>query len=632
MTMLMQNWVVYETCSWRYGVKSMKIDTRFSFKQDEEAVLTWHNELEVVYIVRGTGILQIPEEKLTHTLKPDDIFAINPLKAHTIVPIKGLMYISMYIPEPLIFQLCPGMGKSYFTLYSWVKSQSQLPIYNKLRVAFARVFQVFYKNESPYKLLAHAKTVELLDVMVHHFSSSGENASATDGKNKLLDAITYVHANYSNKLTLKCVATATHLSYTYLSRIFPSYLGQTFTEYLNSVRLYYSGLMLRSGMTIADIADAVGFPTTGAMIQAYKKNHSCTPKEYRQGLMSLSSENEVSVEMDDIETFSTLLSYIQEPPDNIHRQAEVKVKHSLNISAPGRPLKQTWRETVTAGFAKALLFYDVQQQFKHFQSVVKCRYARIQGVFDDDMNIYDEDDKKQPIFNFVLLDEVVDFLLSIDLMPFICFNYMPNKLAKMPVIRHFKARSIVAIPKDYSKWEKLVAATITHLIKRYGAGEVQKWIFTPLYSPEHLPIGKIRTDLYLKAYEISHRVLKRHGITVASPTCHIGSPSVLGWFLEECKAWGCMPDIISLTSLNIESLVDYQSEQITDLNRLPQSRITGDESYIAHKREELIHNIADLGIDNIPLQLNEWNNNFWSHDLANDTCFKSCYILDLFGN
>ena len=121
----------------------------------------------------------------------------------------------------------------------------------------------------------------------------------------------------------------------------------------------------------------------------------------------------------------------------------------MNLSAQGRKLKHTWKNLITIGKAQEGLYADVQQQLIYVQQNCPFRYLRFHGIFDDGMMVYDEDEEGRARYNFRLVDQLFDFMLSIGLKPFVELGFMPSALASDPGRR---CSTEPAIPVRRSRW------------------------------------------------------------------------------------------------------------------------------------------------------------------------------------
>lgn len=98
----------------------------------------------------------------------------------------------------------------------------------------------------------------------------------------LQKAIEYINNNYSKPITLIKVAQSSYVSSSYLSRLFPKYLGNNFIDYLSDVRIEYSKKYLReSNYKTYEIANFVGIEDAHYFSKLFKKYTGLTPSEYK---------------------------------------------------------------------------------------------------------------------------------------------------------------------------------------------------------------------------------------------------------------------------------------------------------------------------------------------------------------
>ena len=73
------------------------------------------------------------------------------------------------------------------------------------------------------------------------------------------------------------------MSKSYFCRIIKEELGCTFTEYVNRLRIERSKVLLRSsGISIAEVACAVGFDDQSYFTRIFKKQTGVAPGKYRE--------------------------------------------------------------------------------------------------------------------------------------------------------------------------------------------------------------------------------------------------------------------------------------------------------------------------------------------------------------
>jgi len=96
-------------------------------------------------------------------------------------------------------------------------------------------------------------------------------------------AVSYVKTNYMRKLTLNEVAEYVLLSPSYFSKIFKEEMHCYFNDYLNSVRVEKSKiLLLTENITLFEIAEIVGFYDQSYFNKVFKKTSGVTPKKFKE--------------------------------------------------------------------------------------------------------------------------------------------------------------------------------------------------------------------------------------------------------------------------------------------------------------------------------------------------------------
>lgn len=155
---------------------------------------------------------------------------------------------------------------------------------------------------------------------------------------------------------------------------------------------------------------------------------------------------------------------------------------NINFNKSVGKLNAMFKECVGAGRANEGLRADWQQQLAYVRKECGFRYIRMHGLLTDDMAVYTEDSKGNPVYNYMYIDVLFVFLQSIGMKPFVELGFMPSALASGSKTI-FWWRGNVTPPKDYGKWEALVRNLTQHFTERYGAEEVKTWYFEVWNEP-----------------------------------------------------------------------------------------------------------------------------------------------------
>lgn len=99
------------------------------------------------------------------------------------------------------------------------------------------------------------------------------------------DAVAFIEANYMRGLELREVADSVYLNEWYFSTQFKKYMGASFSEYLNQVRIRCAKELLREkDLKIYRIAEMVGFQNQAYFSLIFRRMENISPKQYQAGL------------------------------------------------------------------------------------------------------------------------------------------------------------------------------------------------------------------------------------------------------------------------------------------------------------------------------------------------------------
>lgn len=141
---------------------------------------------------------------------------------------------------------------------------------------------------------------------------------------------------------------------------------------------------------------------------------------------------------------------------------------AIDRNAPAQRLPHFWERMVGSGRAVTALRDNYRRNLQEMHDQVGARYVRFDAIFLDELGVYVEDEKGNPVFNFSDVDQISDGRLTQGVRPFIEISLMPRKLCVRETIHPFWYKQNDAPPKDYAKWDQLIHAFAQHLLDRYG--------------------------------------------------------------------------------------------------------------------------------------------------------------------
>ncbi|PZR20719.1 MAG: glycoside hydrolase [Flavobacterium psychrophilum] len=292
----------------------------------------------------------------------------------------------------------------------------------------------------------------------------------------------------------------------------------------------------------------------------------------------------------------------------------------INVNETSGNLNTMYKECIGAGRANEGLRADWQQQLAYVKKECDFKYIRMHGLLTDDMAVYKEDKNGKPEYNYMYIDALFDYLLSIDVKPFVELGFMPSQLASGPKTI-FWWRGNVTPPKDYDKWQALIYNLTKHWTERYGADEVKSWYFEVWNEPNLDGFWAGTQEEYFKLYNYAVK-----GIKAVNKDYKVGGPATAGaaWIPEMiayCKKNNVPIDFASTHSYGVkQGFLDEFGNSGTVLSK-DEMAVSGD---IINSRKQ----IATSSHPNLELHYTEWSASYTPADPIHDSYHEAAYILE----
>lgn len=150
-------------------------------------------------------------------------------------------------------------------------------------------------------------------------------------------------------------------------------------------------------------------------------------------------------------------------------------------------------------------------------------------------NAYREDANGKPVYDWTIVDHIIDTYRARGIRPYLQIGFMPEALSSAPKgtpYQHvwrpgFDYRLIATgwtyPPKDYAKWGELVYQWTLHNIERYGRAEVESWYFEVWNEPNSTFYWQGTPEEFYKLHDYAIAAIRR-----ALPNARVGGPDVAG--------------------------------------------------------------------------------------------------------
>ena len=255
-------------------------------KDFPQVALHWQNSVELVFVKKGMGTVQVGLESMT--AMAGDIFVFAPGVLHGLGQIPGetMEY------ENIIYEvdLLGGSGDLCYRRYLLPLQSGRLSLPHRLtrgHLCYCTVLECLCRLETVnrdrvlgYELQIKGLLLCLLSALVAQ--SDGLPPSENGDTRRLKAVLQYVTAHFADNLTVAEAAAVCQCSPSHFMRWFKQMTGQRFTEYLNIYRLNAAAEALRTtDDTVLTVAERCGFKNLSYFNRAFKASFGLTPREYR---------------------------------------------------------------------------------------------------------------------------------------------------------------------------------------------------------------------------------------------------------------------------------------------------------------------------------------------------------------
>jgi AraC-like DNA-binding protein len=250
-----------------------------------------HSFFEFVYIHQGFSTHYY--NNVTTLLTPGDVFGICPGDVHGYTrPNRTILYNCLFDARALEnemeeLQKLPGVGQ--------ILNMEQPSVWQRIRLdPIARNEAVEYLEMMRLEGLQREKGWELklkslLIQFLVLFSRAFQHSFIDDGLGEyiyaeyMFKALDFIEENYTQSIFVDDIADSVGLSTDYFSRMFKQFTGITPSEYIKNVRLAKATELLREhGVTIASVAEEVGFDDPAYFTRQFKQILGITPSQYQR--------------------------------------------------------------------------------------------------------------------------------------------------------------------------------------------------------------------------------------------------------------------------------------------------------------------------------------------------------------
>lgn len=246
--------------------------------------LHWHEEMELIYVVSGTGSITVQAEHFTVqtgdmvVIAPHNVHSIEQLGDNTMAYFNILFRLSMLDME--YTKLLYGQGRA---IPSYLPKGDTLN--DKLKPMILELILNRKLVNSDYSLMIRSHLCAIVYHIIHDRVEKGEPIiSAHTNYDRLKVVLEYLRENYARETTVEQAAAMCGFSASHFMKLFRELTGTSFAQYVKHLRLDAAAKLLRSsGKRVGEIAEEVGFRNLPYFTRAFTKKYHMSPGNYRKG-------------------------------------------------------------------------------------------------------------------------------------------------------------------------------------------------------------------------------------------------------------------------------------------------------------------------------------------------------------
>lgn len=281
------------------GTRNMKDNQEFVHFRSDSLHRIWFNEQTECYEEHWHSAMEImvPIENwyestingVPYHIEPGNILIVPSGVIHSITaPPTGQRFI--FLMDASIISSIPGYSglQSLLSAPICLSRDANTQFYDQVYQILVQMRNVYFNNED-------FADIKLQALLIHFLLKLTESRNVADEVfpnvrlykqqeylQKFNQVLAYIDEHYTENIMLEDIADQAGFSKFHFSRLFKQYTDFTFCDYLNFKRIKEAEKFL--GMldySITEVALMTGFSSISTFNRLFKKQHNCTPSEYR---------------------------------------------------------------------------------------------------------------------------------------------------------------------------------------------------------------------------------------------------------------------------------------------------------------------------------------------------------------
>lgn len=250
-----------------------------------------HNHMytELTVVLGGSAIHEV--EGYPFAIKQGDVYVVPPEMNHRYLEVQELYLCDILISIPTFLQYNSTFDllPSFHELFLHSGSNPKLHHFNQFHIESEedfnfinelchRTLKEYDSKPMGYEIIFSNYFTALLSCLLRTFPVSSKMSNF-----RLHNAIEYIHAHYTEKISVKILSEQCSLSERQFYRLFKTIYGLPPTQYIIQMRIAHaSHLLTTTQLPLSTIAIQSGFPDQSLFSKQFSEYYHITPRKFRQ--------------------------------------------------------------------------------------------------------------------------------------------------------------------------------------------------------------------------------------------------------------------------------------------------------------------------------------------------------------
>lgn len=244
-----------------------------------------HDFWEAVYVIEGEVIISADEN--VHNFKSGDIIFHKPLELHKFNVVGDDGATLLIFSFDMAGELCKKMERraSHLDKYGrliiksfleFLESEQEKRTQTKADITYTDFHSIYSQDD----IFLQTVSLYICNIILSLASKASTLTKTKTHETELFRrALIVMNERIAEQLSVRELADSLNISESSLKRLFDKYAGMSVHKYFLTLKIKTATIMLKSGMGVSEVSDAMGFSSQGYFSATYKRETGNNPSQ-----------------------------------------------------------------------------------------------------------------------------------------------------------------------------------------------------------------------------------------------------------------------------------------------------------------------------------------------------------------